>query len=116
MSKLKYSTDEEILQRLEDGYNVIETIKICRCSYPRILKAEKELKAMGKQINKYGKFIDTSYSRKVRKEENKIEYLDRSIKNNWKRYMMVNPFYFQEAFNKEFSKEAVIDTANEMFN
>lgn len=116
MSKPKYSTDDEILKCLEDGYNVVETIKKCRCSFLRVLKAEKELKAMGKKINKYGKFIDTSHKRKVRKEKNKMEYLDRSTKNNWKRYMAANPFYFQEAFRKEFSKETVIDAANEMFN
>lgn len=117
MIRPRISTDEEILKCLSDGYNVVETIKMCHCSFTRIVKLEKKLKERGKTINKYGKGINTIDNRKKRGGSGfkEIEILDRSIKKNWKRYMLENPFYFKEVFNKDLSRKTLIEAANEMF-
>ena len=110
------ATDEQILKCLSDGYNVIETIKKCHCSVSRIVKLEKRLKERGKTINKYGKTINTIDGQKKKSSGFKrIEFLDRSIKKNWKKYMLENPFYFKEVFNKDLNRKNLIKAANEMF-
>jgi hypothetical protein len=111
MSKQIY-TEDQILKCLLDGYNITETLKICHCGYDRILPVIEKMKELGRPVNRYGKF-KKEYERK--KSKVRMEFLDRSGKKNWKKYMMANPFYFQGAFNKEFSKEAVIDAANQIF-
>jgi hypothetical protein len=107
------ATDEQIFNCLMDGNNITETLKKCHCSFQRILPAIEQMKELGRPVNRYGKFKKEFLKKKGIA---RMEYLDRSCKKNWKRYMMENPFYFQDTFNKEFSKEAVIDAANEMFN
>jgi hypothetical protein len=108
------ATDDQIFKCLSDGYNITETIKKCHCSFQRILPSIDKMKKLGKPVNRYGKFVNIEHSKK--RKLARMEFLDRSGKKNWKTYMMNNPFYFQDVFNKEFSKEAVIQTANEMFD
>lgn len=77
---------------------------------------EKKLKERGKTINKYGKPINTIDGQKKKSSGFKrIEFLDRSIKKNWKKYMLENPFYFKEVFNKDLNRKNLIKAANEMF-
>jgi hypothetical protein len=105
--KKKAFTDQEIQESLLAGNCVTKTMKLCNCGFIRAALILKDLKLKKVPIGKFG--------RKQNKNINIEEYIDRSNKKNWIKYMMDNPFYFEEVFGKVFSKQAVLDAAKEMF-